>query len=127
MEVVEVALGFQITLSLLRDTNGGDTKSSRSSKESGSVTRTQLAEKGPPGFNRLLLILHLFARSHNDAIAGADRGLQAWGLPSWPMINDPGWARPGPEEKGDGDDRRIGHQERRVNVEGKKKNGERQA
>lgn len=85
------------------------------------MTRTQLAEKGPPGFNRLLLIRHLFAGSHNEAIAGADRGLQAWGLPSWPMINDPGWAGPGPgpEEKGEGDERRGGHQERRVNAEGK--------
>lgn len=66
------------------------------------MTRTQLAEKGPPGFNRLLLIRHLFARSHKEAIAGADRGLQAQGLPSWPMINDPGWAGPGPgpEERG---------------------------
>lgn len=74
--------------------NGSDTKSSRSSVESGSVTRTQLAEKGPPGFNRLLLIRHLFAGSHKEAIAGADRGLQAQGLHSWPMINDPGWAGP---------------------------------
>lgn len=74
--------------------NGSDTKSSRSSVESGSVTRTQLAEKGPPGFNRLLLIRHLFAGSHKEAIAGADRGLQAQGLYSWPMINDPGWAGP---------------------------------
>lgn len=74
--------------------NGSDTKSSRSSMESGSVTRTQLAEKGPPGFNRLLLIRHLFAGSHKEAIAGADRGLQAQGLLSCLMINDPGWAGP---------------------------------
>ncbi|KAJ4934135.1 hypothetical protein JOQ06_006940 [Pogonophryne albipinna] len=37
--------------------------------------------------------------SHKEAIAGADRGLQAQGLPSWPMINDPGWAGPRPEER----------------------------
>lgn len=75
------------------------------------MTRTQLAEKGPPGFNRLLLIQHLFAGSHKEAIAGADRGPQAWGLPSWPMINDPGWAGPGPgpEERGEGAGRQWGH------------------
>lgn len=54
------------------------------------MTQHQLAEKGPPGFNRLLLIQHLFAGSHKEAIAEADRGLQARGLHSWPMINDPG-------------------------------------
>lgn len=75
------------------------------------MTRTQLAEKGPPGFNRLLLIRHLFAGSHKEAIAGADRGLQARGLPSWPMINDPGWAGPGPgpEERGERAQRQGGH------------------
>lgn len=73
------------------------------------MTRTQLAEKGPPGFNRLLLIRHLFAGSHKEAIAGADRGLQARGLPSWPMINDPGWAGPGPEERGERAERQGGH------------------
>ena len=73
------------------------------------MTRTQLAEKGPPGFNRLLLIRHLFARSHKEAIAGADRGLQAQGLPSWPMINDPGWAGPRPEERGERARRQEGH------------------
>lgn len=81
--------------------NGGDTKSTRSSKESSSVTRAQLAEKGPPGFNRLLLIRHLFAGSHKEAIAGADGGLRARGLPFWSMINDPGWVGPGPEERGE--------------------------
>lgn len=65
------------------------------------MTRAQLAEKGPPGFNRLLLIQHLFAGSHKEAIAGADGGLQARGLPFWSMINDPGWAGPGPEERGE--------------------------
>lgn len=72
-------------------------------QESSSVTRAQLAEKGPPGFNRLLLIQHLFAGSHKEAIAGADGGLQARGLPFWSMINDPGWAGPGPgpEERGE--------------------------
>lgn len=80
------------------------------------MTQTQLAEKGPPGFNRLLLIQHLFAGSHKEAIAGADRGLQARGLPSWPMINDPGWVGPGPgpEEKGEGAERQGGHRERGV-------------